>query len=264
MRTTARTTMSALFGAALVAAFILLSAGSAAAQEAVEAPQTFFDYFIAGGKLMWAILACSIVALAFVIERSIGLRRDKVVDDAGYEQIMRHFEEEGTAGAQACARANDTSMGRVVSAVLSCASGPRAEMESILEDSGARELWELQRNTKPLGIISNVAPLLGLLGTVVGIIRAFSDVATEVGAIGNPRMLATGIYEALITTAAGLTVAIPVYLLHHYFRSKAEVFIRDIEGKSLSLIAAVFEARGESGNMQDTRTGAGSVVNEST
>jgi len=216
-----------------------------AAAGGVEAPRTIFDYFWAGGKLMWAILACSIVAAAFAIERAFSLQRSKIVDDALHSEIIRLAESEGPESALALARSNDTPMTRVLSGVLACSGSPRAEMESVIEDAGARELWELQRNARPLGIISNVAPLLGLLGTVLGIIRAFSDVATQESAIGNPKMLATGIYEALITTAAGLSVAIPAYLLYHFFRGKADVLMRDIEEKALGVIAAVSEAQGE-------------------
>jgi len=236
-----------------------------ALEPAVEAPQTFFGYFLAGGKLMWAILACSVVALAFVIERWIALHlhQDNVVNNATYNETIRLLEAEGPDDARSYAADHDSPMSRVIWAVLSCADSPRAEMESIVENAGARELWELQRNAKPLGIISNVAPLLGLLGTVIGIIRAFSDVATEAGAIGNPKMLATGIYEALITTAAGLSVAIPAYLFYHFFRSRADALVRDIEEKALGLIAAIFDVRGKTDSQEDTRPGVGSVADES-
>ena len=229
-----------------IAVVVLLALASEArgAEPGVEAPKTFFEYFLAGGKLMWAILACSVVAVAFAIERTMGLRRQKVIDDGAFSETIRLLEAEGPESARSYVAENKTPMARVLWGVLSCADSPRAEMETVVEDAGARELWGLQRNAKPLGITSNVAPLLGLLGTVIGIIRAFSDVASETGAIGNPKMLATGIYEALITTAAGLSVAIPAYLLYHYFRDKADVLIRDIEEKALQLIAVMFEHRG--------------------
>jgi len=227
-----------------IASVLACPSAACGAEPGIEAPETFFEYFLAGGKLMWAILACSIVAVAFVIERSMALRRQKVIDDEAFGETVRLLEAEGLESARSYVAENKTPMARVLWGVLTCADSPRAEMETVVEDAGARELWGLQRNAKPLGITSNVAPLLGLLGTVIGIIRAFSDVATEAGAIGNPKMLATGIYEALITTAAGLSVAIPAYLLYHYFRDKADVLIRDIEEKALQLIAVIFEHRG--------------------
>jgi len=247
-----------------VATAAFMAAGTAlGVSDTVEAPATIFDYFLAGGKLMWAILACSIVGLAFVIERAIALKRAKVIDDLAYEQITELLQEEGPAAACERARQSDTPMGRVLTNLLTCARSPRAEIGTIVEDAGARELWALQRNAKPLGIISNVAPLLGLLGTVLGIIRAFGDVATQEGAIGNPKILATGIYEALITTAAGLSVAIPAYLFFHFFRSRTEAYIRDIEERSLSIIALLFdkaqarpaEASANAENLDDTKAG---------
>jgi biopolymer transport protein ExbB len=227
-------------------------AETAAAPAAADAPETLLEYFLAGGPLMWVILACSVVGLAFVIERCVNLRRSKNLDDATYRRIMELVEQQDAQMARAHARENPGPMSRVLASVLSCARSPRAEMETMLEDAGARELWQLRRNSKPLGIIASVAPLLGLLGTVLGIIRAFRDVAMQEGAIGNPKMLANGIYEALITTAAGLTVAIPMLLFYHYFRGKAEDLVREIEEKSLQLIAHIMHLRGDEAAAPET------------
>jgi biopolymer transport protein ExbB len=228
----------------------------------VTPPETLFDYFRKGGKLMWAILACSVVVVAFAFERMAALKRERVIDNAAYREIVRLAEHEGPANALSYARSNNTPMARVLAGVLTCAGSPRAELGTVVEDAGGRELWELQRNTKPLGIISNIAPLLGLLGTVFGIIRAFSDVARE-GAIGNPKMLAGGIYEALITTAAGLSVAIPAFLLYHFFRGKADALVREIEEKALHLIAVMSGEPGEPHDLDDTRAGAENINIES-
>ncbi len=228
----------------LCVAFTALFFGSAAcAAEGAEGPQTGMDYFLAGGKLMWAILLCSVVVVAFTLERAFGVRRGKLIDDAAFAQIEAAAGSGEHPRAIEIARSSSTPMGRVLSSVLISADSSRAEMETLVEDAGGRELWELQRNARPLGIVSNVAPLLGLLGTVIGIIRAFSDVATQAEAIGNPQILATGIYEALITTAAGLSVAIPSYLLYHYFRGRAEAAIKEIEEKSLVVISAILHHR---------------------
>ena len=213
------------------------------AQSGADAPETVLDYFVAGGKLMWVILACSVVGFAFVIERVVNLRRSNVVNDTDFARIMESLESRGPEAARARATERPSPMSRVLANVLSCAASPQSEMETMLEDAGARELWQLRRNAKPLGIISNITPLLGLLGTVLGIIKAFRDVATEEGAIGNPKLLAEGIYEALLTTAAGLTVAIPAFLFFHFFMGKADALVRDIEEKALVLIAALMRLR---------------------
>ncbi len=224
-------------------AILLCLGGAAYAAEGGEGPQSGMDYFLAGGKLMWAILACSIIVLAFTLERVFALRRSQLVEGAVFEEIRLNAASGEMREAARSAQESQTPMGRVLSIVFMGAGSTRAEMETLVEDAGARELWQLQRNTRPLGIVSNIAPLLGLLGTVVGIIRAFSDVATQPDAIGNPQILATGIYEALITTAAGLSVAIPSYLLYHFFRGKAEAAIKDIEEKSLTLISIILHHR---------------------
>ena len=213
------------------------------AAEGAEAPSTMFDYFLAGGILMWPILLCSLVALAVVLERMVDLRRSKVVDDHLHAQILQLVEDEGTERAMARAEADSLPMSKVLTSVLRCANTSEADMGAMLEDAGARELWQLRRNAKPLGIVSNVAPLLGLLGTVFGIIRAFEDVAAQEAAVGNSRMLATGVYEALITTAAGLCVAIPAFAFYHYFQNKADALVRDVEEKALALISIIIQVR---------------------
>jgi biopolymer transport protein ExbB len=167
-----------------------------------------------------------------------------VVDDGGFHRTLDLARTKGAGAALAHVKQSPSPMNRVLAAVLTCSSSPRAEMEAMIENAGARELWDLQRRTRPLGVISNIAPLLGLLGTVTGIIRAFTQLAAKQTAIGNPAELASGIYEALITTAAGLIVAIPVYLLYHFLGDKADSLIRDIEEKALELVAVVFERRG--------------------
>ena len=228
-----------------------------AAADASDAPQTLFDYFVAGGKLMWAILLCSVVGLAFAVERLLAFRKQKLFDATAYDDLLNAARNNDLVSARETAMKSDTSMGRVLAGLLSCPANSRAEMETLLEDAGARELWELQRNAKPLGIISNIAPLLGLLGTVLGIIRAFRDVAMQADAMGNAPILATGIYEALITTAAGLSVAIPAYLLYHYFRGRADAAIKSIEEHALELIAVI--AQPGSGQFSPAETGADSL-----
>lgn len=209
----------------------------------VKAPRSFFDYFMAGGSLMWAILGCSVIAAAFVLERMGSLRRGRIVNEGDYQQTVGVLKQQGSSAALARVQGAPSPMNRVLAAVLSCADSPRAEMEALVENAGARELFGLQRRTKALGIISNISPLLGLLGTVIGIIRAFTDVASKQTAIGNPGELAEGIYVALITTAAGLTVAIPAYLCYHFFRDKADALVHEIEEKAMGVIGLMYKQR---------------------
>ena len=115
----------------------------------------------------------------------------------------------------------------------------------MLESEGARVIWELRRNGKALGVIAGVAPLLGLLGTVWGMIRAFAAFAQYAGVQGVPptERLAVGINEALITTAAGLLVAIPCLLFYHLFHGRADALVRDMEDSALDLIHVLTQRR---------------------
>jgi len=239
---------------ALTAVFVQ----EAAAAETAEAPKSLFDFYIAGGKLMWVILGCSLVALAVIMERVFSLRRKKVLDDQLHGEIIDLVKTEGAERALERVQESSLPMSKVLAAVLRCAERPQAEMGTMLEDAGARELSDLRRNAKPLGVISGVAPLVGLLGTVLGIIRAFSDIATQEGAVGNPKMLATGIYEALITTAAGLSVAIPALLFYHFFQDRADAFVRDIEEKALEMIGTIVQVRSARGGAKPASADAGS------
>jgi len=114
--------------------------------------------------------------------------------------------------------------------------GSREDITTAMQEAGERELWHLERFAKPLNVIAGVSPLLGLLGTVWGMIMAFDVVAAK-GALGDPRELAEGIAAALLTTFAGLSVAIPSYVLYHYFRSKSDRMIVEIEETASHLVA---------------------------
>ena len=118
-------------------------------------------------------------------------------------------------------------LGRVLLVGLERAGMPLAEMERVADEQSARELYGLRKNIKPLGIVASVSPMIGLLGTVNGMISAFRVVA-EHGAVGDPKLLSGSISKALLTTGFGLMIAIPALLLHHHFRGKAENLIVEI------------------------------------
>jgi biopolymer transport protein ExbB len=119
------------------------------------------------------------------------------------------------------------------------------EMEAALEEAGSRELYDLRRNARPLGVVADVAPLLGLMGTVIGMIKAFEVVAHS-GALGRTELLAEGIGEALITTAFGLAVAVPSIIAYHYFRARADGFVRAMEDECLDIVNALRRMRRQS------------------
>ena len=131
-----------------------------------------------------------------------------------------------------------SSLARVLSSGLALAGAPREEVVGAMMEAGERELWNLERFAKPLSIIAGVSPLLGLLGTVWGMILAF-DVVAQKGALGDPKALAAGIATALLTTLAGLTVAIPCYIFYHYFRGRSGRMIIEIEETASHVAAAL-------------------------
>lgn len=195
------------------------------------------EIILAGGWLMLPILACSILVVAIVIERFWSLRRSKVVPEgvgetvqgwAAHQQLdLQHLNQLRSASA----------LGRVLAAALINRNRPRDVIKEAVEDTGRHVVHELERFLNTLGTIAGIAPLLGLLGTVIGMIRVFS--AIMIHGVGNANELAGGISEALITTAAGLTVAIPSYFFYRYFRGKVAEYVISMEEQAISLIEAM-------------------------
>lgn len=185
--------------------------------EGLAARSALLDYFVRGGPWMWVLLACSVIALAVMIYKIIALwlagrGADRVVEDVTGHVQAGELETALSRAAEARA-----AVGRVLAAVLAShgkAEGPREAAES----SGAEEMASLESGLMVLGTIANIAPLIGFLGTVSGMIRAFTAIA-EAG-LGEPGVVAAGIGEALITTASGLIVAIPCFVAYNAFLSR--------------------------------------------
>jgi len=183
---------------------------------------------------MLPIVLCSIVALAIVGERFFTLRNDKVlptnlVADVWRMASTRQLTEDKVKEIQ-----QGSPLGRVLAAGLHNRTQDREIMKASIEEVGGHVAHELGRYLNALGTVAAVTPLLGLLGTVVGMISVFTNITT-VG-VGNPAQLAGGISQALITTAGGLMVAIPSLMFHRYFRGKVDGLIVDMEKESLKLV----------------------------
>lgn len=199
------------------------------------------ETFSRGGPLMYPILLCSLVGLAFAIERLVSLRRSVVAPRGLAEGVLGAVGERDMAKGLRLCEGRPSSLARVLKVGLALGGSPREEIVTAMQEAGERELWSLERFAKPLSIIAGVAPLLGLLGTVWGMIMAFDVVAAK-GALGDPRQLAEGIATALLTTFAGLTVAIPCFVFYHYFRSKSDRLVAEIEETATHMAAALHEA----------------------
>jgi len=127
----------------------------------------------------------------------------------------------------------------VAAAGLRKANRPLPEIEKAIEDAGAREAAAMRRNCRVLSMVASIAPLLGLLGTVTGMIRAFMTVASRAEALGRTEMLAAGIYEALVTTAVGLSIAIPALVCYYVYVEKAESFVAEIDAIAEELVTRI-------------------------
>ncbi|MBK7641579.1 MAG: MotA/TolQ/ExbB proton channel family protein [Planctomycetes bacterium] len=189
---------------------------------------SLWELIASGGPLMWPLGLCSVIALAFVVERALRLRRAALGTELSGKRIVDTLRSSGTAAALELARAERTPQARVVTATLEQASASPSEREKRVEDLAALETKRLSGNLRPLMIVYVVAPLLGLLGTVWGLIEAFATVATK-NALGRPELLAAGVYQALVTTAAGLAIAIPAVVAYYHFKGRIENFARGLE-----------------------------------
>jgi biopolymer transport protein ExbB len=184
---------------------------------------------------MHFILACSVLAFAVILERAINLRKGKIISTAFIEEIKKYWYRRETEKAiQACKEYN-ISLSRVLrGGLLRFAHGIEA-VEKAIEGAGQHEAAVLRKNLMLLGFLANIAPMLGLLGTVLGLTRSFNAIATA-GMAGNPGAVATGVAEALITTVFGLLVGIPTLAAYYYFKRKVEVRVLEMEEVSLALI----------------------------
>jgi biopolymer transport protein ExbB len=197
----------------------------------------------AGGLLMWPIILCSIAAAAIILERLWTLQDKRVLPPDLTKKVWQLVESDQINDKVIKALEQSSPLGRVLAAGLAHRHRPRAIIMERLEDTGRHVVHELERFLNTLGTIASIAPLLGLLGTVTGIIKAFN--AIEAGGVGNPQALSGGIGEALITTAAGLTVAIPALFAYRYLRGRVDRIVVEMEKDAIRLADAVEAAHGE-------------------
>lgn len=198
--------------------------------EETRAEETLYSMLRKGGPVMIPLALCSIAALGIGMERLISLRRRAIVPEDFLPHLLNHLRtpREGTGAAIRHCEESGTPTGRIFRAgLIHLESGDVPLVEKALEDAGGREVAKLKRSLRWLAIIATISPLLGLLGTVYGMIGAFQT-ATAVG-MGKAEMLAQGIYEALVTTATGLTIAIPVLLFYQYLLSRIDARIDVID-----------------------------------
>lgn len=183
---------------------------------------------------MLPIIACSIVAMAIIAERLWVLRRRRVIPEHLVAQVWQMHRKGTLTNAHIVALRRGSPLGRILAAGLVNRAHSREVMKESIEEVGRRVVLELERYLNTLGTIAAITPLLGLLGTVVGMIKVFSDIVTA--GVGNPGVLAGGISEALITTAAGLSVAIPSLMFHRYFSGLVTNLVVGMEEQALKMV----------------------------
>ncbi|MBF0470115.1 MAG: MotA/TolQ/ExbB proton channel family protein [Gammaproteobacteria bacterium] len=199
------------------------------------------DLVIAGGWLMLPILLCSILALAIVLDRFWVLRQQRVAPLKLGEGLWK-LHQSGQLNAQQIQRVSqDSPLGRILASGLINMHHEREVIKEVLEETGRQVVIELERYLNTLGTIASITPLLGLLGTVIGMIKVFAAI-TEFG-VGNPTILAGGISEALLTTAAGLAVAIPSLIFYRHFRRRVDLLVLKMEEEALKLVELIHGER---------------------
>ena len=209
------------------------------------AAQSLFDIAERGGPVMVPIALCSVIALAFAVERWIALRRSSLGTPRFARELVDSVKSGGArAGLERCGPKSPV-LGRVLAVGLERAHWNHQERESAVGDMAATQMRRLAHNLRPLLIVYLVAPLLGLLGTVWGMIESFGEIALQAG-LGKPELLASGIYQALTTTAAGLVVAIPAIVLHHLLKGRLENFARLVEDTQRDVEAVLMAPRAAS------------------
>ncbi|MEP2618791.1 MAG: MotA/TolQ/ExbB proton channel family protein [Marinomonas sp.] len=201
-----------------------------------------------GGFFMWPLMACSILTLAIILERFWTLRKSGVVPNGLLNDVMTRLRDDRMTLDYIRSMQSKAGLASIFAAGLLNSKHGRSAMKESVQEAASHVIHELERFMNTLGTIAAISPLLGLLGTVVGMIKVFA-VLMENGA-GNTALLAGGISEALLTTAAGLGVAIPALIFHRFFSRKIDVLVVTMEQQSTKLVDALHGDKSKSGAAQ--------------
>lgn len=203
-----------------------------------QSAELSMKFLAKGGIFMLPILLCSLLAVALIIERLWYYHQARCNIHTFYPQLCSLVEKKHVDDAIMLCKNHRGILPKIFRMVLQNHHRPTEEIEKLISVAGTREIQKLAQHVRGLGIIGHVTPLMGLLGTVVGMVKTFMQIAQLSGHV-NPSILAGGIWEALLTTAAGLTVAIPVVIIYHYFEGTVEGFAFQMKNYSLELLERV-------------------------
>lgn len=190
-----------------------------------------------GGWLMAPIILCGIITMGIILERFWTLQQKRVVPADLTSKVWGWVKKDALDQRQIQTLHQGSPLGQILAAGLVNRDRERSVMKESIEDTGRHVVHELERYLDTLATIAGISPLLGLLGTVSGMIQAFAAITTQ--GVGNPAVLAGGIATALITTAAGLTVAIPALIAYRYYRNRVDTLVVEMEKEAIKLVEAL-------------------------
>jgi biopolymer transport protein ExbB len=190
--------------------------------------------FEKGGVMMYPILFSSVLMLGIAIERLYNLRRKNIINSDFLQNVRSQWDWKDIKKTLQLCNTFDNSLSRILKVGVLRVGGKLDEIERAIEGAGQHEASLMNSNLRVLGAVANITPMMGLLGTVLGMIKAFNVISLS--GTGNPGLVASGISEALITTAAGMAVGIPALALYHYFRGKIDRYVFEMEEISFQLI----------------------------
>ena len=208
------------------------------------------EFIQAGGWLMWPIILCSIASVAIICERFWSLRRKNICPDNLVSDVWQWAKSGQLDGARIASLRTASPLGRVLSAGLVNLHQDRIIMRESIEETGRHVAHELERFLNTLGTVAVITPLLGLLGTVIGMIDVFTVITSK--GVGNPTELAEGISKALVTTAAGLSVAIPSLMFHRHFHRKIDELTITMEQEALKMVEVLHGERERDDEFDET------------
>ncbi|TXG94493.1 MAG: MotA/TolQ/ExbB proton channel family protein [Rhodocyclaceae bacterium] len=199
-----------------------------------------FAIIQAAGWPIWPLLLASVIAVALIIERLVALRRVKVAPAGLLQRVLAEFQQKGVSDAQLAELEKQSPLGRILAAGLRNAKSSREVMKESIEEAGRAVTHDLERYLTTLGTIASISPLMGLFGTVVGMIEIFGS-QSPTGA--NPQQLAHGISIALYNTGFGLVIAIPAMIFWRHFRALVDSLVIDMEMQAIRLVEVIQGSR---------------------
>ncbi len=190
---------------------------------------------------MAPIILCAIIAMGIILERFWTLQQKRVIPEDLTSKVWGWVKKNQLDQKQIQTLHQGSPLGQILAAGLINRDRDRTVLKDAIEDTGRHVVHELERYLETLGTIAAITPLLGLLGTVLGMVEVFTEITTQ--GVGNPTALAGGIATALITTAAGLTIAIPALIGYRYYRNRVDTLVVEMEKEAIKLVEALHRRR---------------------